>query len=91
MSSLVLRIHACVGQSVSNQGIDMEIEFADDAHEATGAKLYLLLKSGDSYLCEHKGDGAETFAIKEERHARYWMAQAFPVLLAIRTSEGNLR
>ncbi len=26
---------------VSEQGIDVEIEFNDDAHEATGAKLYL--------------------------------------------------
>ena len=26
---------------VSDQGIDMEIEFTDDAGEATGAKLYL--------------------------------------------------
>ncbi len=34
--------------NVSDQGIDMEIKFNDDAHEATGAKLYLQLKSGDS-------------------------------------------
>ena len=34
--------------NVSDRGIDMEIEFTDDAHEATGAKLYLQLKSGDS-------------------------------------------
>jgi len=27
--------------------MDMEIEFSDDAHEATGAKLTLQLKSGD--------------------------------------------
>lgn len=76
---------------VSDQGIDMEIEFTDDAHEATGAKLYLQLKSGDSYLRERKGDGAEVFTIKDERHARYWMAQAFPVLLVIRNSEGEVR
>ncbi len=31
--------------NVSDQGIDLEIEFTDDAHEATGAKLYLQLKS----------------------------------------------
>lgn len=77
--------------NVSDQGIDMEIEFTDDAHEATGAKLYLQLKSGDSYLRERKGDGAEIFTIKDERHARYWMAQAFPVLLVIRNSEGKVR
>ena len=77
--------------NVSDQGIDMEIEFNDDAHEATGAKLYLQLKSGDSYLRERKSDGAEIFTIKDERHARYWMAQAFPVLLVIRNSEGEVR
>jgi hypothetical protein len=56
--------------NVRDQGIDMEIEFTDDAHEATGAKLYLQLKSGDFYLRERKGDGAEIFTIKDERHAR---------------------
>jgi len=75
--------------NVSDQGIDMEIEFTDDAHEATGAKLYLQLKSGDSYLRERKG--AEIFTIKDERHTRYWMEQAFPVLLVIRNSEGEVR
>ncbi len=77
--------------NVSDQGIDMEIEFTDDAHEATGAKLYLQLKSGDSYLRRRKGDGAEIFTIKKARHARYWMDQAFPVLLVIRNAEGEVR
>jgi small GTP-binding protein len=77
--------------SVSDHGIDMEVEFKSDAGEATGRKLYLQLKSGDSYLSRRKGDGAELFRIKEERHARYWMGQAFPVLLVIRNSEGEVR
>jgi hypothetical protein len=33
----------------------------------------------------------EIFTIKDERHARYWMAQAFPVLLVIRNSERAVR
>jgi small GTP-binding protein len=77
--------------SVSDHGIDMEIEFKSDTGEATGRKLYLQLKSGDSYLRQRKGDGAEIFKIKDERHARYWMEQAFPVLLVIRNSEGEIR
>lgn len=77
--------------NVSDQGIDMEIEFTDDAHEATGAKLYLQLKSGDSYTRKRRGDGAEIFTLKKQRHAEYWMAQAFPVLLVIRNSEGEVR
>ena len=77
--------------NVSDHGIDMEIEFKSDAGEATGRKLYLQLKSGDSYLSKRKRDGAEIFTIKDERHARYWMDQAFPVLLVIRNSEGEVR
>jgi len=48
-------------------------------------------QSGDSYVRERKSDGAEIFTIKEERWARYWMSQAFPVLLVIRNSEGEVR
>jgi small GTP-binding protein len=77
--------------NVSDHGIDMEIEFKDDADEATGKKLYLQLKSGDSYLRERKSDGAEVFEIKKDRHVTYWMAQSFPVMLVIRTSEGEVR
>jgi len=77
--------------NVSDHGIDMEIEFKSDNGEATGQKLYLQLKSGDSYLRERKRDGAEIFMLREERHVRYWMAQVFPVLLVIRNSEGEVR
>jgi len=77
--------------AVSDHGIDMEIEFKDDHHVATGQRLYLQLKSGDSYLRIRKLDGEETFTIKDERHARYWMAQKFPVLLVIGTSNGEVR
>lgn len=77
--------------NVSDHGIDMEIEFKSDGGEATGRKLYLQLKSGDSYLRERKRDGADVFTIKDERHIRYWMDQAFPVLLVIRNSEGEVR
>ena len=77
--------------NVSDHGIDMEIEFKSDVGEATGRKLYLQLKSGDSYLRQRKRDGVEVFTIKDERHVRYWMAQTFPVLLVIRNSEGEVR
>jgi small GTP-binding protein len=76
--------------SVSDHGIDMEIEFKNDAGEATGKKLYLQLKSGDSYLRKRR-DGAEMFKITKERHTRYWMEQAFPVMLVVRTSNGEVR
>ncbi|SEH41863.1 TIR domain-containing protein [Magnetospirillum fulvum] len=77
--------------SVSDHGIDMEIEFKSDSGEATGRKVYLQLKSGDSHLTRRKKDGAEIFAIHEKRHAEYWQQQAFPVYLIIRDSRGDIR
>jgi hypothetical protein len=77
--------------NVCDHGIDMEIEFKDDTGKATGLKLYLQLKSGDSYLRHRREDGAEVFTIKDERHTWYWVAQAFPVMLVIRTSGGGVR
>ena len=46
------RARSAGSYNVSDHGIDMEIEFKDDAGEATGRKLYLQLKSGDSHLHE---------------------------------------
>ena len=40
---------------------------------------------------KRRGDGAEIFTLKKQRHAEYWMTQAFPVLLVIRNSEGEVR
>jgi len=77
--------------NVSDHGIDAEIEFKDDRGEATGLKVYLQLKSGDSYLRVRSRDGMELFTIKDERHARYWMTQAFPVFLVVRKSNGEVR
>ena len=44
-----------------------------------------------SYTRKRRSDGAEIFTLKKQRHAEYWMAQAFPVLLVIRNSEGEVR
>ena len=91
ISTVALAGQICREFNVSDHGIDMEIEFKDDAGEATGQKVYLQLKSGDSYLRERKRDGAEVFTIKDPRHVRYWMAQSFAVMLVIRTSGGEIR
>ena len=74
----------------SDWGIDGEIEFKNDKGEASGRRVYLQLKSGDSYL-ETRKDGREVFKIKKPRHAEYWTAQEYPVMLVIRTSEGGIR
>ena len=79
------------GYTNSDHGIDGEVEFKDDQGRATGKRLYLQLKSGDSYLTTRKRDGAEVFQIKNERWADYWQQQAYPVLLVIRTSDGEIR
>ena len=73
ISTVALAGQICREYSVSDHGIDMEIEFKSDAGEATGRKVYLQLKSGDSHLSTRKRDGAEIFTIKDARHTRYWM------------------
>jgi len=75
----------------NDHGIDGEIEFKDDAGKASGKRLYLQLKSGDSYLDKRKRDGVEIFAIKNARWATYWQKQAYPVMLVIRQSDGTIR
>lgn len=74
----------------SGWGIDGEIEFKENDGQASGQRVYLQLKSGDSYL-ESRKDGREVFKIKKERHAEYWQAHEYPVMLVIRTSDGQIR
>ena len=77
--------------SNSDWGIDGEIEFKDYAGNASGRRVYIQLKSGDSYLYKSRKDGTEVFMIKNSRHAEYWQQQAYPVMLVIRTSDGSIR
>ena len=73
----------------SDWGIDGEIEFKDTEGKASGQRVYLQLKSGDSYLKSRK-DGNEVFRIKNERQRDYWQQQAYPVMLVIRRSNGEI-
>jgi WD40 repeat protein len=75
----------------SDWGLDGEIEFKDYQGNASGKRVYLQLKSGDSYLSKRKKDGAEVFQIKNPRHADYWQQQAYPVMLVVRASDGAIR
>jgi len=72
-------------------GIDGEIEFKNDKGEASGKRVYLQLKSGDSYTYTRKSDGKEIFTIKNPRHPEYWLSQNYDVMLVIRTSDGQIR
>ena len=91
ISTVAIAGQLCRELTVSDHGIDMEIEFKHDDGTASGKKVYLQLKSGDSYLSQRKRDGVEIFKIDKERHVKYWMEQAFPVMLVIRDSEGEVR
>ncbi len=75
----------------SDWGIDGEIELKDYKGKASGKRVYLQLKSGDSYTYKRKGDDAEIFGVKKARHAAYWQQQAYPVMLVIRTSDKDIR
>jgi len=79
------------GYTNSDHGIDGEIEFKGNDGRATGKRLYLQLKSGDSYLTKRRRDGAEVFHVKKARWASYWQSQAYPVMLVIRNSKGETR
>jgi hypothetical protein len=79
------------GYTNSDHGIDGEIEFKDDRGRASGERLYLQLKSGNSYLKRRKRDGMEVFRIKNQRWADYWQRQAYTVMLILRASDGEIR
>ncbi len=79
------------GYTNSDHGIDGEIEFKNNEGQASGKRLYIQLKSGDSYLTKRQRDGAEVFHIKKARWATYWREQAYPVMLVIRNSKGDIR
>jgi small GTP-binding protein len=70
---------------VEDEGLDIEVEFTDDEGRGTGKRLYLQLKSGNSYLQTRKSDGAEIFKIKKQSWVKYWLKQDYPVLLVIGT------
>ncbi|MEH2183161.1 TIR domain-containing protein [Nostoc sp.] len=77
--------------SNSNCGIDGEIEFKNDQGKPSGKRVYLHLKSGDSYLYKRKRDGKEIFS--KPSYAQYWYpdSQNYPVMLVIRTSDQQIR
>ena len=77
--------------NVSDHGLDMEIEFRSDEGEPTGKRLYLHVKSGNSYRGIRATDGARLFNIMDASYAPYWMTQSSPVLIVVRTADGEVR
>lgn len=73
--------------SMVDHGIDGEVEFKDDDGRPSGQKIYVQLKSGNSYLRTRQGDGREVFDVKNPRHLDYWINQPVDVYLVVRQSE----
>jgi WD40 repeat protein/RNase P subunit RPR2 len=68
-------------------GIDGEVEFKDNDGKASGKRIYVQLKSGNSYLRTRKGDGSEVFDVSNDRHLEYWISQPVDVYLVIRQTD----
>ena len=73
--------------SMFDYGIDGEVEFKDNDGQPSGKKIYVQLKSGNSYLRTRKSDGREIFDVKNDRHLKYWMGQPVDVYLVIRQTD----
>ena len=74
-----------------DHGIDGEVEFKDNDNKASGKRIYVQLKSGNSYLRTRKGDGLEIFDVKNDRHLEYWINQPVDVYLVIRQTDERTR
>jgi hypothetical protein len=74
-----------------DHGIDGEVEFKDNDGKASGKRIYIQLKSGNSYLRTRKGDGSEVFDLTNDRHLEYWINQPVDVYLVIRQTENVTR
>lgn len=70
-----------------DHGIDGEVEFKDNDGKASGKRVYIQLKSGNSYLRARKSDGNEVFDVTNERHLDYWVNQPVDVYLVIRQTD----
>jgi len=82
--------------TMADYGIDGEVEFRDNDGKASGKKIYVQLKNGNSYLRTSQGDSREIFDAKNERHLDYWVNQPVDVYLVIRqkderSDEGTIR
>ncbi len=68
-------------------GIDGEVEFKDNDGKASGKRIYVQLKSGNSYLRTRQSDGSEVFDVKNDRHLEYWLGQPVDVYLVVRQTD----
>ena len=71
-------------------GIDGELEFRDNDGNASGRKVYVQLKRGDSHLRLRQADGKLIFDVQNPRHLDYWQNQPCDVWLVIRDGHGTI-
>ena len=90
ISTVALAGQICREIQVSDWGIDAEVEFKNNEGEASAKRVWLQLKSGDSFLTTRKKDGAAIFKAFNQRQAQYWMDHSEPVMLLIRNSRGEV-
>ncbi|MCP3994260.1 MAG: DUF4365 domain-containing protein [bacterium] len=76
--------------SMFDYGIDGEIEFRNEDGRASGHKVYVQLKSGDSHLRRRRSDGKTIFDTRKTRHLDYWADQPCDVFLVIRDTADPL-
>jgi len=70
-------------------GIDGEIEFKDSYGKASGKRIYVQLKH-DNCFYHREQDDLVIYSIKKSNLAEYWLSLPYPVMLAVRTSRGNI-
>ena len=75
----------------SDWGIDGEIEFKDDDGKASGKRVYLQLKSGDSYLSPASVTTRKSLPSRTSVMRHIGSNKLYPVMLVIRTSDGTIR
>ena len=75
-------------QTVSDRGIDAEIEILDADGDATGRLIALQIKTGPSFLTKQTETG---FVFRgKNRHLSYWRRHSLPVVLVLHDPDANL-
>ena len=73
--------------SMFDYSIDGEVEFKDNDGRTCGKKIYIQLKSGNSYLRSRTSDGREVFDVKNEWHLKCRTSRPVDVYLVIRQTD----
>ncbi|GHU13242.1 hypothetical protein FACS189441_0330 [Betaproteobacteria bacterium] len=75
--------------SNTDVGIDGQIEYVNNAGEATGKIVAVQIKSGNSYLHNNATDVKNWTFYPEEKHKYYWEQYPIPVILLIYRPDDN--